>query len=97
MKIAVEVDYEVSPEELAVAFCQMTSDEQAEFFNTIAREARGWNAPFAYQLQAITDEDTLSCEARYIMHQIGQYSPVGAKSENFSLLAEHKHEPGSWP
>lgn len=94
MKIELVVDYKISPEELAVAFCEMDCGRQAEFFNAMAREAKGWPGPFSVQMQAVTDEKSLSDGARYIMSQIGAYGPLGARS--FALL-EERHEPGSWP
>lgn len=99
MKIEVEVDYKVSPEELAVAFCDMDCGRQAEFFNAVAREVKGWPGSFAIQLQAVTDEKCLTDAARYIMFQIGAYGPLGSKSEDSRILdaLDTGHEPGSWP
>lgn len=70
---SVELDVEVclTPTELAEMFWSMPSNEQAHFFGHLANLS---GDKLAFQLQAVTDEPGLSDDARYLMHQIGQYS-----------------------
>lgn len=42
MKRTIEIDVPVSPTELAEAFCEMDSEEQAEFFAEVWRLALNW-------------------------------------------------------
>jgi len=63
-----------TPEELADCWCSMDADEQAEFFNRVGLAVEGWDKPFCFQLQAIQDCPKLNHKARFVMHQIGQYS-----------------------
>lgn len=74
---------EASPEQIAEAFCSMGSDEQARFFNHVAKVASTWSSSFPFQLQAITDDDGLDLGGRRVMQEIGEYSHwglVGARS-----------------
>jgi len=64
----------LTPEELADAFCDMDSDQQAKFFNSIANITSSWDSKFYFQLQHITIEDILSDGARKLMKLIGEYS-----------------------
>ena len=77
IKRQIEVEITLRAEELAEQFCNMCSDEQADFFNEVARVVSNWSNPFALQLQGITDEAHLNGKARYIMKQIGEYSSEG--------------------
>ena len=43
MKKTVEID--LSAEEMAVAFAEMCSEDQAEFFNELARQVATWGRP----------------------------------------------------
>lgn len=79
IKRNVEVDIHLTPKELAFVFCAGFSDEQAEFFNEVAKITKTWKAPFVFQLQSITDEDCLTDEARNVMLEIGRYSIKDAK------------------
>lgn len=74
MRIDIDMAYETSPEEIAVEFANATSEWQAEFFNALFREVKAWEHPFAFQLQAITDEPELTDGARAVMDAIGKYS-----------------------
>ena len=68
----VNVEIVLTPEELAEEFWRMSDREQAGFFNHLAHiSASG----LIWQLQAITDEPTLSLAARYVMEKIGEYAP----------------------
>lgn len=74
MKRTVEIIVKPTAEELAEAFCNMGSDEQARFFNRIHDITETWKAPFCFQLQAVTDDDELDYGVRSIMSLIGDYS-----------------------
>jgi hypothetical protein len=74
MNRTIDVNLRLTAEELAQEFCNMNSVEQAEFFNHIDAISSTWAAPFCFQLQAITDEECLTSEGRFIMEQIGNYS-----------------------
>jgi len=60
--------------EIAKAFCEMDSMEQADFFNTVALIVSKWERPFCTQLQSITDEQMLTKEGRNVMEKIGEYA-----------------------
>ena len=76
MKRTIEFETELSVEEVAEAFCGMSSTEQAAFFNTVYAITSDWSVPFCFQLQMITDEPVLDEGGRSIMRQIGEYSGV---------------------
>lgn len=76
MKRTIEFETELSVEEVAEAFCDMNSAEQAAFFNTVYAIASDWASPFCFQLQMITEEPVLDEDGRSIMRQIGEYSGV---------------------
>jgi hypothetical protein len=65
----------LTPETIAELFSCMHSDEQARFFNHVAKVASEYN--FAMQLQYITDEDGLDLSGRRVMQSIGEYSHWG--------------------
>ncbi len=65
---------EITPEVIAELFADMSSDEQARFFNHIDRIASKW---LDFQLQYITDEDGLTLAGRRVMDAIGNYSHWG--------------------
>ena len=68
------VSFELTPSDLAEAWCGMNSDEQAEFFNTLAVVAHDWNALLDAQLQYLTDNPLLNDGGRDVMRSIGAYS-----------------------
>lgn len=72
----IERSVEITPTsiELAHEFCGLDSDNQAEFFNHVARVTDVWEMPFCFQLQYVTDAVHLTDGAREIMHQIGEYA-----------------------
>ena len=72
-----KVTIQHTPEELAELFAGLDSEEQARFFNQIAKVASKWRGPFEMQLQYITDEDNLSLSGRRVMQSIGEYSHWG--------------------
>ncbi len=69
-----DVTLDVTPNDIADLFCSMDSDEQAIFFNKVAKNIKQWESPLYFQLQAITDSAELTEEARLIMKEIGDYS-----------------------
>lgn len=62
-----------TPEELASEFANMGDDQQALFFNELARLTKNWKNPFCFQLQGLVDRPELTVEGKRIMEQIGEY------------------------
>lgn len=73
-KVVTTVDVEITAERLAGLFAEMTAEEQARFFNRLALELTFWQSPFSLQLQAVTDCESLTDDARRVMRKIGEYS-----------------------
>jgi hypothetical protein len=71
------VEEVIDPVDAARAFANFGSDEQAEFFNILAQEVRTWSAPFAMQMQHLSDDPDLTFEGRIIMETIGNYARKG--------------------
>ena len=69
----VDIDIELSPEDLADCFCDLHSDEQAFFFNRIAEVVETWANSFTFQLQCMIDNNVLTIDGKEIMRQIGEY------------------------
>jgi hypothetical protein len=65
-----QVAIPLSGAEIADLFWDLDAHEQAEFFNHLARQDR-----LVFQLQAVTDCETLSSAGRTVMARIGEYSP----------------------
>ena len=70
-KITVPVD--LTPQELAFEFCNMSDEDQAEFFNSLAKIVENWQAPFSFQLQYLADCTTLTQDGKSVMKLIGEY------------------------
>lgn len=70
----VTVDVSPSPDELAFEFANMGYEQQAMFFNELARIVRKWERPFCFQLQALTNHPELTDAGRSIMRAIGEYA-----------------------
>jgi len=69
---------DVTPEIVAELFAEMYSDEQARFFNHVAKVSSQWDGGgLVMQLQYLTDEDGLSLKGRNVMSYIGDYSHWG--------------------
>lgn len=79
LNVVGEVRAKVTPDVVAALFWEMHSDDQAMFFNCLALFSEG-RMPF--QLQAVTNEDHLSHEGRYIMQLIGDYSDPSTRSDS---------------
>jgi hypothetical protein len=67
----------ITPEVIAELFCDLSSDQQAAFFNHVDSVASTWKSDLCFQLQYITDEDGLTLAGRRVMQQIGEYSHWG--------------------
>lgn len=70
----IKIPIELTPNELAFAFCNMSSEGQAMFFNEIAVLTSEWKKPFPFQLEALSRESILTQGGRFIMQEIGDYS-----------------------
>jgi hypothetical protein len=66
-----------SPAELAFCFCNASSEEQAMFFNEVARIVEGWDRPFPFQLEMLRQEKGLTRDGREVMRVIGEYGYEG--------------------
>ena len=67
----------IDPKEIASEFCDMSSKEQALFFNEVALLVKTWGCgAFPFQMQALLEEESLTPEARHIMRTIGEYGEV---------------------
>ena len=69
-----DVNINLTPQELASEFCEMDFDQQACFFNQIAKITIEWDKPFCFQLQNIMTSHVLTVDGRWVMEQIGIYS-----------------------
>ncbi len=76
MKRTINFETALTIEEVAEAFCEMNSAEQAAFFNTVYAIASDWASPFSYQMDSVASESVLDEGGRSIMRQIGEYSGV---------------------
>ena len=73
MQRKVMVDITPTSDELAFEFANMDDEQQAMFFNELARITAKWEKPFCFQLQSLIDNPALTREGRSIMEQIGEY------------------------
>jgi len=74
--IAKTVLVQLTADDVAEAFCGMDGDEQAAFFNEVARLAAKWSRPLEFQMQGVSACGHLSDAAREVMQKIGEYSKV---------------------
>lgn len=65
---------DITPEDVAELFAGMDADEQAEFYNHVAKIASNW---LYMQAQYITDSEKLTLPGRRVMQTIGDYSHWG--------------------
>ena len=63
---------DLTPEELAFEFANMTDNEQAVFFNELAVLTETWGQSFDFQLQRIFEHPDITVKGRLIMKKIGQ-------------------------
>ena len=73
MKRTIKFETTLTIEEVAEAFCEMNSAEQAVFFNTVYAITSDWDSPFSYQIDSVASESVLDEGGRYIMTQIGAH------------------------
>lgn len=71
------IKVELTPNELAFCFCNMSSTGQAMFFNEIAVLTQKWDRPFPFQLEALSLESILTKDGRVVMEEIGSYAQQG--------------------
>lgn len=76
IKRRIDVELDLTPDELAAVFCGMDGEQQAGFFNAIAKYSDLWPAPFPFQVQAIVDSLTYTEDARRIMRVLGEYAEM---------------------
>jgi hypothetical protein len=72
----VKTQIQLTADELAKEFCQMSELEQAKFFNQIEVETKKWDYAFCFQLQAVANSGILTEGGRNVMNSIGEYSKV---------------------
>lgn len=72
----IKIPIEVTPQEAAFEFCNWSDEKQAAFFNEIAELTTKWDKPFCFQLQFITDCESLTSGGRNVMEAIGDYGPT---------------------
>ena len=70
----IEVAIQPTPLEIALAWCSMDADEQAEFFECVAKISKTWKSPLCMQLQYVQDSPKLTAEGSTVMRQIGSYA-----------------------
>ena len=81
----------MSPEDLAERFCEMNTEEQARFFNTIGELVLKWDSSFYSQMESVVEEEKiLTNEAKNIMRNIGscgslEFQGVSKKREKESI------------
>lgn len=74
MLVNVTVNYDPTPEQIAEEFCDLHQDGQAKFLNKIAEIFNLKNNSLPMQLEYITQEKSLTNEARYLMNLFGDYA-----------------------
>ena len=70
------IDITPTPDELAFEFSIMDDEQQAMFFNELARITENWSKPFCFQLQLIINHPSLTPAGRSIIERIGEYGAV---------------------
>jgi hypothetical protein len=71
MKRKIEIDLNLNYEELSEGFWNLDSEEQAMFFNHLAKNKK---FDIAMQLEYIRQEEVLNSDARELMKTIGDYA-----------------------
>jgi hypothetical protein len=74
MRVEVTVEYEPTPEELAIEFCKLYEDGQAKFFNRVAEIFNHPKHSLTMQLEYISQSKLLTNEATHLMGKIGEYA-----------------------
>jgi hypothetical protein len=69
---SINIKISLSIKEMAITFCDMDCDKQAEFFNQISENvAASWRASFKEQVEFIHSSPVLTLEGLEIMKQLG--------------------------
>jgi len=80
--ININVDFDLTVADIAKEFANMSSTNQALFFNEVANIASKWTTgSFVMQLQYVTESIELNANGRRIMGQIGEYSIDGREKD----------------
>jgi hypothetical protein len=74
IKREIEVDITPTVVELATAFCEMDSNQQAIFFREIGRLVSDWDGTLSLQCQSIVDSEYFTDDARFVMRKLGEYA-----------------------
>lgn len=74
LKVSIQSEVSINPNQVADLFCSMDGGEQADFFNMVAENVAKWDNPFVLQLQAIIDTEKLTLGGNQIMREIGEYA-----------------------
>ena len=88
MIVNVSVNYEPTPEQVAEEFCDLYQDGQARFLNRVAEIFNRKNNSLPMQLEYITQEKSLTNDARYLMVLFGDYANQNLnnkESDNVSI------------
>lgn len=67
-----DINIELTPTEIAAAFCELDSDEMVDFFDAIGEITADWGKPLIFQLADVSLKATE--RARTVMNDIGAYS-----------------------
>jgi len=76
LKKNIDVEFKITPIELAEQFCEMWATEQADFFNSIGIISSTWDSDLVFQLQSIVDTGRLDANGINVMRKIGEYSVI---------------------
>jgi hypothetical protein len=74
MKVNKDIEFELTPEQVAEAFINADHEFQSKALNSMARLIAEWDKPFCFQLSAVSQNRNLTDEARSMMGEIGEYS-----------------------
>ena len=73
----IDVELDITPEDAALIFCSFDEQQQASFFEAIAREVKkNWSIPFSVQMDFIAINGNLSRDALSIVKDIGGIADV---------------------
>lgn len=66
------IDIELTAEQLAAIFCEMSDVEQSRFFNHIGKTTTQWKNPLEFQLAAIQGGETLNDDGKRVLTTMSQ-------------------------
>ncbi len=73
----IDVELDITPEDAALIFCRFNEQQQASFFEAIAKDVKeNWGVPFSVQMDFIAIDGNLSREALSIVKDIGGIADV---------------------